>query len=331
MREVTRRASGGSRSDRRPRVPSLWLAAGLVVVTRALGMVAGAAPPADQHDATGSALTVMSFNIRYGTAADGENAWPMRRERVFELIRSNAPDLLGTQETLAFQRDELAAALSGYGVVSAGRDDGQEAGEMAALFYREARFERIDAGHFWLSAAPEQVGSVGWDAALPRIASWVRLRDRRQPESRDILFLNTHFDHRGATARLESARLIRRWLAEHADGCRLVVTGDFNAAEGSEPYHALFGEPTKGGDPADGDTQAARLMDTLRAVHPRSVEPEGTFTGFDATRIDGPRIDWIGCSADWQIEAATIDRTSHDGRTPSDHAAVTARLGAGGD
>ena len=124
-----------------------------------------------RQPAAAEPVVVMSFNIRYGTASDGENAWPHRRDRVIDCIRSADPDLLGTQETLAFQRDELATGLPGYACVSAGRDDGQDAGEMAALFYREARFERIDTGHFWLSPTPEVVGSKGWDAALPRIAS----------------------------------------------------------------------------------------------------------------------------------------------------------------
>ena len=32
-------------------------------------------------------LTVMSFNIRYGTANDGENHWKQRREFLFDVVR----------------------------------------------------------------------------------------------------------------------------------------------------------------------------------------------------------------------------------------------------
>ena len=148
----------------------------------------------------------------------------------------------------------------------------------------------------------------------------MRLRDRQQPEGGEILFLNTHFDHRGSQARLESARLIRRWLSEHAADCRVVVTGDFNAAEGSEPYAEVFGN-------AGNSNEGLRpLVDTLRAVKPRATDDEGTFTGFRADQVRGGRIDWIGCSADWQVRSAAIDRTGDEGRTPSDHAAVTAAL-----
>ena len=98
------------------------------------------------------------------------------------------------------QRDFLAEKLPGYAVFSAGRDDGKDAGESAAVFYRKERFEKLDGGHFWLSETPDVPGSKGWDAALPRVATWVRLKDRAAPDRPPVLFLNTHLDHRGAAA-----------------------------------------------------------------------------------------------------------------------------------
>jgi len=274
-------------------------------------------PAAEQRPTDDSpAVRVMSLNIRYGTARDGNNAWPRRREAVFGVVRSFEPDLLGTQETLAFQRDELLAAFPTFAAVAAGRDDGREAGEMAAVFYDRDHFEPLDSGHLWLSETPEVPGSRGWDAALPRIATWVKLRDRTVPQDAPVLVLNAHFDHVGERARLESARLIRRSLATLGAGCRLVVTGDFNAAEASPPYAALFAD----------DAAAPKLLDTLRAAVPRSTGPEATFNGFDPTNTAGGRIDWIGCSPDWRVIAASIDRTVVAGRTPSDHWPVTATL-----
>lgn len=262
-------------------------------------------------------VRVMSFNIRYGTAADGENHWLKRRDFLIETIAAFEPDLLGTQETLADQRDFLAQKLEGYQVWAAGRDDGRDMGEMAALYYREKRFEKLAGGHFWLSDTPEKPGSKGWDAALPRIATWVKLRDRSDPTGPPVLFLNTHLDHRGKKARYESARLIQAKLAELGQGCRIVVTGDFNAAEGSEPYTALFA-PTEG--------KPSPLIDTFRVQHPNRGKNEGTFSGFKATATTGERIDWIACSRDWQVRLAGIDHTARDGRTPSDHFPVTAVL-----
>ncbi len=265
-------------------------------------------------------VRVMSFNVRYGTARDGDNHWDKRKDFLAATITAFDPDLLGTQETLAFQRDFLAEKLKGHTAFGAGRDDGKEAGEMAALFYRTSRFEKTAGGHFWLSETPDRVGSKGWDAALPRIATWVKLKDRTTPAAPPLLFLNTHFDHMGKKARHESAKLIRAKVAELGVGCRVVVTGDFNAGEGSDPYTALFG-------PA-GD-RPSPLADTFRLAHPVRGKAEGTFNGFDPAATAGARIDWIGASRDWQVREAGIDRTTKDGRTPSDHFPVTARLQAG--
>jgi len=266
-------------------------------------------------DAADSSLRVMTFNIRYGTAKDGENHWDKRREFLVETIRKFAPDLLGTQETLAFQRDYLLAELKGYEAFGVGRDDGKLKGEMAALFFRKDRFERTDGGHFWLSETPEIVGSKGWDAALPRIATWVKLKDRKR-DGRPIVFLNTHFDHLGKQARTRSAVLIRDRLESLGRDSSVVVTGDFNAGEGSEPYLALF----------ENNRKAPSLVDAFRVANPMRANDEGTFNGFDTAARSGERIDWIGCSRDWKVKAAAIDRTIKDGKAPSDHFAVTAVL-----
>jgi endonuclease/exonuclease/phosphatase family metal-dependent hydrolase len=264
--------------------------------------------PASQSD-----VRVMSFNIRYGTADDGDNSWDRRKAFLIETIKAFDPDLLGTQETLAGQRDDLTAALKGYGMLAAGREDGRDAGEMMALFYRESRFEKLDGGHFWLSETPDTPGSKSWDSSLPRMVTWVKLRDRNAPDARPIAYFNTHFDHRGRRARLESAQLIRRKIAEIGKDCRIILTGDFNSVEGRPPYTALFAEG---------------LRDTYRVIHPTREEGEGTFPDFRAGATAGPRIDWIGCSKDWDVKDAAIDHTSRDGRTPSDHYPVTAILRA---
>lgn len=260
-----------------------------------------------------SDVRVMSFNIRYGTANDGENHWDKRKEFLVETIKAFAPDLLGTQETLGFQRDYLAENLSGYEVLGVGRDDGKEQGEMTASYFKRDRFEKLDGGHFWLSETPDIAGSKSWDAALTRMVTWVKLRDRRQPQARPIMFFNTHFDHRGVQARLESARLLRRRVAEAAKICSVIVTGDFNTGEDSEPYRAFF---------AEGDL----LIDTFRIAHPMRTADEGTFSAFKIEAMKGPRIDWIAVSQDWQVVEAVIDRTARDGRTPSDHFPMEAVL-----
>ena len=259
-------------------------------------------------------VRVMTFNIRYGTANDGENHWDKRKEFLVETIKAFNPDLLGTQETLGFQRDYLAAQLAGYDVLGVGRDDGKEQGEMTALYFKRDRFEKLDGGHFWLSETPDIAGSKSWDAALTRMVSWVKLRDKRNPKAKPLMFFNTHFDHRGQQARVESAKLIRRRIAEAAKTCRVIVTGDFNAGEENDAYRAFFGEPD------------APVFDAYRAIHSTRTNDEGTFSSFKVTETKGPRIDWIGASREWQVRQAEIDRTARNEHTPSDHFPVTAVL-----
>ncbi len=272
-----------------------------------------------QATAEAPPVRVMSFNIRYGTANDGENAWDNRKEFLVDTIKAFKPDLLGTQETLKFQRDYLAEQLPSYAVLGVGRDDGKDEGEMMAVYYREDRFTKLAGGHFWLSETPDQAGSKSWDSSLPRMVTWVKLRDlKADQDTPPIAFFNTHFDHRGPKAREESARLLRAKIETLGKGCAVVVTGDFNSAEGSRPYQNLFARTAS--------TGASPVIDTYRVVHPERKPNEGTGSRFRADRTRGSRIDWIACSPDWKVKEAAIDRTSRDGRTPSDHFPVTAIL-----
>jgi endonuclease/exonuclease/phosphatase family metal-dependent hydrolase len=284
----------------------------LCLATSAAVMLCTGTVLAEEAPASGSEIKVMSYNLRFGTARDGENHWDKRKDFLTDVVKAANPDLLGTQETLSMQRDFLMANLPGYEVLAASRTNGAEEGEMTAIFWRRDRFEKQAGGHFWLSEKPDEVGSKGWDTSLPRMATWVRLKEKGR-EARPILWLNTHFDHRGSEARVESSKLLRTKLAELGEGCSLVVTGDFNAGEGSAPYTALFG----GESP---------LVDSFRVAHPERREDEGTFTPFLSAPVKDDRIDWIGISRDWKLQSATIEHPDRAGRTASDHFPVISVL-----
>jgi endonuclease/exonuclease/phosphatase family metal-dependent hydrolase len=258
-------------------------------------------------------LRVMSFNVRYGTASDGENRWEKRRDLMVETIRRFDPDLLGTQETLEFQADFLSAQFPGYTRVGIGRDDGHAKGEQVTVFFKTDRFEEIAAGHFWLSAHPERAGSRSWDAVCTRMVTWAKLRDRQS--GRTFVWLNTHWDHVGAEARIQSAKLIRRWLTDHATNTPVIITGDFNCHEDTLPYRLLLGED--GGEP--------KLTDCYRRLHTSRQADEASFHDFTGKR-EGSRIDWILCSVPFVPVDAAIEHSSGDGRYPSDHFPVIAIL-----
>lgn len=264
-------------------------------------------------------LRVMSFNIRYGTADDGPNAWELRRELVLKTVRQYAPDFLGTQEGLAFQVEYLAENLPGYHMLGVGRDDGERQGEYAAIFARADRLDFGNGGTRWLSESPTRPGSRSWGASQPRIATWGKYTLRESPHAGLLLF-NTHFDQRSEMAREQSARLLRGWIDELAatlNSFPVIVTGDFNATEEDLPYQIL--RDGTGGPP---------LVDAYRQAHPAGSDDELTRHDFAAQR-HGRRIDWILHSPHFHTLEADIDRTPFNGQHPSDHYPVTATLQMG--
>ena len=258
-------------------------------------------------------IRVMSFNLRYGAAKDGENHWNKRKAMVAETIGAFRPDLLGVQESLDFQAGYLREQFPELTYVGRSRDKNPVGGEQCGILFRSDRFYKLIEGYFWLSATPDQPGSKGWDSAYPRMATWVKLWDREN--RRSLYVLNTHFDHVGETARAESAKLIHQFLDQLPEESPVIVTGDFNTGEGSAPYQTLFSAT---------DSKSS-LVDTFRFHVPTLGKNEGTFNGFKGTDTDD-RIDWIGVSDDFETLTAAIDKTARDGRYPSDHFPVTAVL-----
>jgi len=250
-------------------------------------------------------LVAMSFNVRYGSADDGPDAWPLRREDLLARIREQQPTLLGVQEALDFQVEWFERELPSHVRVGQGRDGGAR-GEHCALFLARAQLEVLESGDFWLSERPDEVGSVGWDAALTRMCTWARVRERAT--GRELTVWNAHFDHRGELARERSGALlatrIRATAGEH------IVLGDFNCGEASPALRSL----------AD-----ARLRDTFRDVHPDAGEV-GTFHAFRGGRA-GEKIDFVLASPGLRtMSAAILTALGPRGRWPSDHHAVVAML-----
>lgn len=265
-------------------------------------------------------IRVLSFNIRYNNPGDSIHAWPNRKDHVANLIRFHDADLIGVQEALKDQVDTLAARLPGYGWFGVGRADGDAAGEFSAIFYREDRFEVLDQGTFWLSETPDSAGSRGWDAALPRIVTWGHLRDRTSEET--FYHFNTHFDHLGEEARLESARLLRERLREIAGDRPFLLTGDFNTTEDAPPYHTLTDVR------AD---SAVALHDAYYATSTPPYGPTETFHGFEVGGTTGGRIDYVFVSEDVRVLRYGVLTDHRQGRYPSDHLPVLVDVAIGAD
>jgi endonuclease/exonuclease/phosphatase family metal-dependent hydrolase len=250
-------------------------------------------------------LRIVTFNVRYANPQDGPNIWENRRDLFVRTVKSLAPDVMGTQELLRSQADDIAKALPEYSWFGIGRR-GDAADEHMGVFYRAGRLELLDHSHFWLSEESWKPGSSAWNMSLPRMATWGLFRDRRT--GRRFLLLNTHYAHRSQDeeARGQSSALIARRIGLLDPTIPLVITGDFNAPSGSAAYTALV-------PPMKDSWMEAATKDG----------PEGTFHNFSG-KPGNARIDWILFRAPWKVLESRTVTANQDGRYPSDHFPVLA-------
>jgi endonuclease/exonuclease/phosphatase family metal-dependent hydrolase len=275
-----------------------------------------AAPPAAAEPLD---LRILSFNIRYGAAEDGPNHWVKRRDLVFGVLRDRRPDVAGLQEVMRFQEEEILSALPEYGAISSANREDERRAERVTILYRKERFAVGDSGTFWFSDTPDVMGSTGWGNTLPRICSWARLVDR--PSGRAFWFYNLHIDHLSQPSRERSARYLARRLRERPTLDPVIVTGDFNAGEDNPAILWMKGMPADGGA---GGVLPPPLVDTFRVLHP-GAKDAGTFHGFTGL-TNRPKIDFIFAPPWARVLEAEILRDRPDGRWPSDHFPVHARL-----
>jgi endonuclease/exonuclease/phosphatase family metal-dependent hydrolase len=251
-------------------------------------------------------LTVMTFNIRYGTANDGDNRWEARRGQLFAVIKAHDPDVIGLQEALHFQIDEILAAVPGYRMIGVGRSDGGQSGEYAAILYRDARLAVRRSNTFWFSDTPEVVKSNTWGAALERICPWALFDDKL---GTPFYLYNLHLDHVSQPAREKSAALLLDRIKARAPALPVLVTGDFNTGESNPVTKAML----------------AVFRDTFRVLHPDATEV-GTANQFKLGMTTGDKIDYIYVEPGTDVLQAEIIRTAVDGRYPSDHFPVVAKV-----
>jgi endonuclease/exonuclease/phosphatase family metal-dependent hydrolase len=253
-------------------------------------------------------LKVMTFNIRYGSAADGDNHWTRRKGRVIERIRAFDPDLLGIQECRDDEQSEFVRhSLPEYRMFSIQRGgDSSSAPEMAPILFRKSSFEVLQSGFFWLSPTPDVAGSKSRVSTFARTAIWAELRHKETRKS--LVFLNTHFDY-NPRAINGAARQLRMWAIGAMLHSPLIITGDFNADKQSTAYRLLTGP----------------LTDTYRQVHPDGAG-EATFHDFGRAN-PLTAIDWILASHHFTVLDAAIDTSTPGGRYPSDHFPVMTVLG----
>ncbi len=254
-------------------------------------------------------IKVMSYNIRLDVKSDGENQWDKRKEKVASLMNYYEADFIGAQEVLHHQLQYLATHLNGYSYIGVGRDDGKEAGEYSCIFYKKNKYTVVQQSTFWLSPTPDSI-SKGWDAALNRVCTYGLFKDNKTKQF--VWVFNTHFDHIGDTARLESAKLIVRKIKElNTKNYPVVLSGDFNSRPDEPPAQYII----------------SQMQDT-RSISKLVYGGADTWNGFKFHEKPNGCIDYVFVSNDKRIgvsKFATLT-DSYDLKYPSDHFPILATI-----
>ena len=261
-------------------------------------------------------LYVGTYNIRYKNEDDSikGNVWTKRCQVMCDQINFESPDVLGMQEVLVGQLHDFQRLLDNYSSIGVGRDDGKEAGEYAAIFYKNDRVKLLDSGNFWLNETPD-VPKLGWDAAFIRICTWGKFKDLRTKKK--FYFFNLHMDHVGVVARREAAKLVVSRIKEMAQDAPVVLTGDFNVDQTDEIY-GIF-------------THLGILKDSYENARIRFAE-NGTFNSFKVETKTDSRIDHVFVSPSFKVEAYGLRTDSYwakGRRNLSDHYPVFVKLRGG--
>ena len=243
-------------------------------------------------------IKIMSYNIRVETNEDGINEWSKRKKGLVYLIKKSNPDILGIQEGLPNQILYLSKHLDEYSMIGEGRD-GKDEGEYSAIYYKNKKLKLEKDETFWLSETPKKP-SVGWDAALKRIATvgvFTTLNSNKK-----LVVYNSHFDHIGKIAREKSVNVIINHI-EVNDYFKnaIIVMGDFNSVSSETPIKLL----------------KENLDDSFNDIHQK--RPFGTFNGFDLKSKLTRRIDYIFTKNIDVYKYKHISEKLPNGRWPSDH------------
>ncbi len=233
-----------------------------------------------------SSFTVGQFNMRYDSSKDKERGegWDVRSQKIFDMVNYEGWDIIGAQELLHNQMNDLMKGLDGYDYIGVGRNDGVTKGEYAPIFFRTSRMKCLENGQFWLSETPEVAGSKGWDTSQCRICTWGRFEDKTTKWQ--FWVFNLHMDHKGIVARREGAKLVLSRIKEMCGDDPYILTGDFNVDQKNEVYSIIM--------------DSGMLQDAFHAAKHRMAET-GSMNYFKPDFNTDCRIDHVFLSPGFKV------------------------------
>ena len=252
---------------------------------------------------------VGTYNLRYENNYDTGNLWVNRAPLIESLIRFYDFDIVGTQEGLIGMINDLSKNLPVYQRYGIGRDDGKDAGEHSAIFFKKEKFTLLKNGDFWLSETPGKP-SLGWDATCcNRICSWVYLQDRKS--GKKFYVFNTHYDYQKDLARNESSKLILKKIKQIAGNEPVIFMGDLNGGHESEWYKAI--------------ANSGILFDTYNKAKIK-LDNNPSYQDFGKAISDSEIIDHLFVTKDFVVKKWGILSNTFHGKYPSDHFPVLTEI-----
>ncbi len=265
-------------------------------------------------------LKIATFNVRYGTAMDGRNSWKFRKRLLFKSLGDMNPDIMGLQECLPFQVDEIKENLPSHEFIGLGRFHGVPAdeihehlsGEHCSIMFKTERLKLQKCGTCWHSDTPDIPGSMTWGNNIPRITTWGIFGDRKS--NRRFVMFNTHFHWDEPYVTNATWQLIKN-IEQIAGDMPVVLTGDFNLGPESTTHKILTGK----------SVSESKLVfkDIWEAV---GKQGSGSGTSHSFSGKPENRIDWILVSEEFL--PLSVDRiiVSENGIYPSDHFPLVAKV-----
>jgi endonuclease/exonuclease/phosphatase family metal-dependent hydrolase len=172
-------------------------------------------------------MKVMTFNLRIRTKSDGENMFDFRQDRIVNVIRNEAPDVIGFQEASCYMADVLQKQLPEYYFLAHGREADYH-GEAPLIAYRWDRFFLHSFEQEMLSLEPQKNGTriegIG-QSECPRAFACAELICKEN--SKRFAFCNVHTDHIDQTVVFAECVMLMQNLGRRE--LPFVLTGDFNA------------------------------------------------------------------------------------------------------
>lgn len=254
-------------------------------------------------------LQVATYNIRFDNPNDHGNLWKDRSVHLINQIKFHQMDIVGTQEGLYHQLEEMKANL-GFPYIGVGRDKGGKEGEFSAVFYNPEKLEVLDEGTFWLSETPD-APSKGWDAALNRVCTWGKFRTKKG--KKQFYVFNIHYDHIGQKAREQSSLLVLQKIKSiNKAGLPVIFMGDFNVTPDNPAYLTVI--------------QNSNFKDSRLISQTPSIGNQGTFNAYNWEKLPEGIIDHIFVSPKIKVIRHGILTDNYGMKYPSDHFPVMAEI-----